>query len=199
MLDRKTRQRVLKNLGFYKGEINGKWDTATKAAVKKFQETYMPKKYWDGGKYTEEVNKWIVSANRVKKSAPHFKLEEFKCKCGGKYCSGLPAYLNEQLLKNLEKIRTTYNKPITVTCGERCHKYNLSKNGSIANSKHQYGKAVDFYVPGVTDTVEGRKKLMQKIKKMPKFNYTYGYIPGSTSARERSATYMGNCLHMDVK
>lgn len=199
MLDRTDRQKALKSLGFYNGSINGKWDAATKAAVKKFQEKYMPKAYWDGGKYTTNVDKWLVSAERVHRVAKNFDVTEFKCGCKGKYCTGMPDYLNEQLLKNLQSIRTTYKEPITITCGERCHKYNISLNGSIANSKHQYGKAVDFYVPGVTDTVEGRKLLMKKIKKMPKYNYTYGYIPGSTSQRERTATYMGNAIHMDVK
>lgn len=199
MLDRTSRQKTLKALGFYDGPINGKWDAATKAAVDKFQKKYMPKKYQDGGKYTQETDKWIVSANRVRRSAPNFKLEEFKCKCGGKYCSGLPDYLNEQLLKNLQTLRNTYKQPITVTCGERCSKYNAQQSGSVAKSKHQYGKAVDFYIPGETDTAAGRKSVMAKIKKMPKYNYTYGYIPGSSNSRERTATYMGNAVHMDVK
>lgn len=199
MLDRTTRQKVLTSLGFYNGEINGQWDAKTKAAVKAFQEKYMPKKYWDGGKYTAEVDKWIVSANRIRKSTKNFKLEEFLCNCGGKYCSGLPAKLNEQMLKNLQTIRDTYGKPITVTCGVRCSKYNMLQNGSIANSKHQVGKAVDFYVKGVTDTAAGRKKVMAKVKKLPQYGYTYAYIPNSSDSRERTATYMGNAVHMDVK
>lgn len=199
MLDRKSRQRTLKALGFYDGPINGKWDAATKNAVSEFQKAHMPKKYWDGGKYTEETNKWIVSANRVRRSAPNFKLEEFVCGCKGKYCSGLPDYLNEQLLKNLQSIRSEFGKPIQVTCGERCRKYNCSLSGSVANSKHQYGKAVDFYIAGVTNSVAGRQEVMRKVKKMPKYNYTYAYVPNSSSQRERTATYMGNAVHMDVK
>ena len=50
VLDRKTRQEYLKDLGFYNGPINGEWDTATKAAVDKLQKKYFPKKYQDGGK-----------------------------------------------------------------------------------------------------------------------------------------------------
>lgn len=199
MLNRTERQKALRELGYYKGEINGKWNTETKNAVKNFQDKNMPKRYRDGGKYTSEVDKWIVSALRVKEYAPHFELSDFLCKCKGKYCSGLPEYLDSQLLKNLETIRRYFKKPIIVSCGERCHKWNMTRNGSIAKSKHQYGKAVDFYVQGITDTVEGRKKVMQKARTLPRFNYTYGYIPGSKSPRERSATYMGNCVHMDVK
>lgn len=198
MLNRIERQEKLKDLGLYKGPINGKWDTATKAAVDKLQKKYFPKKYQDGGKYTEQhTDILLVNAWRVWKYAPHFDLKEFKCACGGKHCTGYPNYLSVNLLKNLEAVRTHFDKPVQITCGVRCQKYNNSLEGSIKNSLHIYGRACDIYVSGTCDTPAGREKVMAYWRSLPRYNYTYAYIPNSKNTRMRTATYMGRAVHVD--
>lgn len=198
MLDRTERQKALKALGFYKGEINGLWDALTKNAVKKFQEKYMPKSYWDGGKYTANVDRWIVSAERVKRIAPHFTVDEFECGCEGKYCNGMPAYLNEDLLRILEKTRTHYGKPMTITCGERCAKQNGTRQGSVNNSYHETGDAADFAILPLTNSVANRREIKSYLKKWRGFNFAYCYDPNSSNVREKAATYMGNAIHVQV-
>lgn len=198
MLNRTERQKALKTLGFYKGEINGLWDAPTKNAVKKFQEKYMPKKCWDGGKYTSAVDKWLVSAERVHRIAPHFNINEFKCKCDGKYCTGMPDYLSEDLLRILEATRNHFGKPMTVTCGERCAKWNATKNGSVAFSYHETGDATDFAILPLTNSVENRRQVKSYMKKLKGFNFSYCYDPKSTSSREKTAAYMGNAIHVQT-
>ena len=199
MLNRTERQEKLKDLGFYKGPINGKWDADTKAAVDKLQKKYFPKKYHDGGKYTEQhTDILLVNAWNVWKYAPHFDLTEFKCGCGGKHCTGYPDYLSVALLKNLESVRTYFNKPVQITCGIRCKAYNQTLPGHAEHSLHLYGRACDIYVSGICDTASGRKKVMAYWKKLPNYNYTYCYIPGSLNKQMRTATYMGKAVHADV-
>lgn len=198
MLNRTDRQKVLKTLGFYKGEINGLWDATTKNAVKRFQEKYMPKKYWDGGKYTSAVDKWIVSAERVKRLAPHFKITDFKCQCGGNYCTGMPDYLNENLLKLIETTRNHFGKPMIITCGERCKKQNAAQSGSVSFSYHETGDAVDFAMLPMTNSVTNRRQIKSYMKRLKGYNFSYCYDPQSTSSRERTATYMGNAIHVQT-
>lgn len=200
MLSRKERQEYLKDLGFYDGPINGEWNDEVKVAVDKLQKKYFPKKYWDGGKYTEErTDRLLVNAWRVWKYAPHFSLTEFKCGCGGKHCSGYPAYISVQLLKNLETLRKKCgNRPIQITCGMRCKKYNDSLPGSVPKSLHRFGRAVDLYVSGTCDTEKGRQLVMSYWKQMPLYNYTYCYLPKSKVAAYNSCPNMGKAVHVDV-
>lgn len=199
ILKRRERQEYLTDLGLYTGPINGEWTKETRLAVDKLQKKYFPKKYQDGGLYTKRhTDILLVNAWRVWKYAPHFDLTEFRCNCDGKYCTGYPAYLNIQLLKNLEKTRCYFDKPMTITSGLRCEKYNSVIDGSVANSGHLNGTASDFFLPGITTTIKGRKKVMAYWKTLPKYYYTYAYIPGSTDKRMSSCKNMGNCTHGEV-
>lgn len=67
----------------------------------------------------------------------NFRDDEFKCPCCGiiKYDSGLVDRL--QILRNL------FGKPIIITSGYRCPKYNTRVNGYI-RSNHMTGHAADI-------------------------------------------------------
>ena len=199
ILDRKERQIYLQELGLYKGPINGKWTSETKAAVYKLQKKYFPKKYQDGGKYTRTTDYLLVNAVRVKRYAPHFSLEEFKCGCDGKYCSGYSAYLDIQLLKDLEKTRTHFNIPISIACGLRCEKYNSTLPGSIKRSGHVLGCAADIYNASFTNKVVNRRKVMSYWRSLPDYYYTYAYDSSSTDYRMKHATYMGSSVHVETR
>ncbi len=199
MLSIKERQHHLDYIGLYKGKIDGKEGKATKSAYLQLQKKYFNRKSDQDGKYGRNTDILLVNAYRVKRYTKNFKLSEFKCECNGKYCTGYPEYLSIQLLKNLQAMRNHFKAPITITCGERCKKYNAQLNGSIAKSKHVDGKALDVYVKGVTDTESGRIKVMNYWKKLQKFGYTYCYLPTRYSTyQQRHATYMGNAVHVDV-
>ena len=181
---RKTR---FKFLGF------GEYNTAN---IRKFQKKYLRARDVDGI-YGTDTDRALRHVYNVKKCTKNFEPEEFKCECGGRYCTGYPSYMKQVELKNLQSIRTHFGKPMKVTCGLRCRTYNNKIAGSISNSKHLTGYATDFYMQGVTDTLANRKKAIAWIKKLPNHNYTYGNGINS-NGYSVWAPYMGNALHTDT-
>lgn len=79
----------------------------------------------------------------------HFKREEFRCKCGGRYCNGFPAEPKEQLVELLDAAREHFGRPAHIVSGLRCPTWN-SIQGGVANSQHMYGEAADVRIDGVT-------------------------------------------------
>ena len=181
-----TRKRYFKALGL------GAYNTEN---IKKLQKKYMRSKDVDGkyGTDTDRVLRHVYNCSLVK----DFKPEEFRCECGGKYCTGYPSYMKMVELRNLQSIRDHYGKPMKITCGLRCKKYNDKCKGSIRNSKHLTGYAADFYMQGVTDSLANRKKAIKWIRTLPNHNYTYGNGINSSGASV-SAPYMGNAMHTDT-
>lgn len=98
---------------------------------------------------------------------PHFKKQEFACKCGCGYDN-----INLKVVKVLEDIRAHFGgKPLIVTSGCRCIKHN-NKVGGIKGSKHLEGLACDFYIKGVStqNLVNYCTSLMNK--RTIKYTYT---------------------------
>lgn len=194
LLSEKSRRTYFRKLGL------GEYNTAN---IKKLQKKYLRAKDVDGiyGPDTDNLLRhlynvlvWIPMVNDGKSN---FRPEEFKCECGGRYCTGYPTFMKKVELGNLQRIRNHYGKPITVTCGMRCRPYNNSLRGSIPNSLHLTGYACDFYQPGVTDTLAHRKAAIRWIKTLPNHHYTYGDGINSYGYGV-SASYMGNALHTDT-
>jgi len=189
LLTKEQREKRFKYLGL--GEYN-------KANIKKLQNRYLRDKDVDGiyGKDTDNLLRHLYN---VKKCAPSFKPTEFKCECGGRYCTGYPSYMKQVELKHLQTIRNHYGKPMVVTSGLRCSGWNSRCGGSIQNSLHLVGRACDFYMQGVTDTLANRKKAIKYIKTLPHHHYTYGNgINSVGSGVSVYAPYMGNAMHTDV-
>ena len=160
--------------------------------IRKFQSKYFTRAIdIDGiyGKDTDALLRHVYNCSLVE----HFAPFEFKCECGGKYCTGYPTYMNERTLKFMEAIRVHYNKPVYITSGLRCKTYN-KKAGGVSNSKHLSGKAVDYYISGVTDTISGRIRHIDLIKKMK--NHDYSYCNGYDSLKNKPySSTMGNAVH----
>lgn len=163
-----------------------------KENIRKFQKKYFVKSVdIDGiyGKDTDALLRHVYICSMSKYFAPF----EFKCECGGKYCTGYPTYINERTLKFMDQIRVHYNKPVYVTSGLRCKILN-KQVGGVPNSKHLSGKAVDYYINGVTNTLSGRIKHIDLIKKMK--NHDYSYCNGYDSLKNKPySTTMGNAVH----
>lgn len=194
-----NRQKYLKSQGLYNGKIDGKENSELKAAYLKLQKKYMRKQDCDGI-YGPNTDKVLLNLARVTKRCKNFTLTEFKCECGGRFCTGYPAYLDTNLLDNIQKVRTKYGQPVTITSGLRCKGYNSELGGSISNSRHMTGKALDFYVPGKTTTESGRITVMNYWKTLAGANFEYCYLPTKfRTVQEKTATYMGNAVHCDVK
>lgn len=187
MLTLEQRKARFKFLGL--GEYN-------EESIRALQKKYLRAKDVDGI-YGTDTDNLLRHVYNVKKYTKNFEPEEFKCECGGRYCTGYPSYMKKVELENLQSIRAHFGKPMTVTCGLRCKPYNASLAGSIPNSKHLNGYATDFYMKGVTDTLANRKAAIKWIKKLPNHNYTYGNGINSYGY-SLSAPYMGNAMHTDT-
>ena len=81
----------------------------------------------------------------------YFKREEFRCKCGGKYCNGFPAEPQEQMVRICDQLRKKLGVPITIVSGLRCPTWNQIQGG-VDNSQHMYGEAADIYAKGVSQS-----------------------------------------------
>lgn len=101
--------------------------------------------------------------DRIKK----FKRDEFRCKCGGRYCSGFPAEPKETLVKLLDEAREYFGVPVHIVSGLRCPTWN-GIQGGVANSQHMYGEAADIRADGVTANA-----LLAFFQGRPGVRYTY--------------------------
>ena len=180
------RKEYFKYLGL--GEYN-------KTNILKLQKKYFTRKKDQDGLYGQNTDYLLRHVYNVKRVCKNFEPQEFKCECGGKYCTGYPVQMKATELYNLQTIRTHYGKPMRITSGLRCKGYNNSLKGSVKNSKHMTGFAADFYIAGVTDSLAGRKSLIAYLKKLP--NFDYAYSNGWCSLGYGfSASYMGSAVHM---
>jgi uncharacterized protein YcbK (DUF882 family) len=80
----------------------------------------------------------LNSVNNLK-VAKYFKLSEFACPC----CNLV--MLHPKLLAKLVELRNIIERPVYITSGYRCSKYNI-QIGGIRNSYHCIGLAADIKV-----------------------------------------------------
>lgn len=161
----KQQQCLLAYLGYYVGDIDGKFGTLSKTACKAFQ-TDFGGIASDGivGTETEKALKHAVAYGMPAKGATDinvgtktgtfwdeinfFEREEFRCHCGGKYCNGFPVEPSEELVLILDKIRKYFGKRVFVNSGIRCATHNASVGGAM-QSQHLKGTAADIVVEDV--------------------------------------------------
>lgn len=198
MLNIKTRQKYLKSLGFYNGIVDNIEGPVTRKAYLELQKKYFDSKDVDGiyGKYTDIL---LIDAYLVWKYCKNFSLPEFKCECNSKYCTGYPAKLDKNILIYLQKLRNIFNQPVYITSGLRCNIYNNTLTGSILNSKHTKGKAIDFSCKR-TSVLQERKKIINYYMTMEYASYSYcnGYWKNKNAFGSIRANYMYNSIHIDV-
>lgn len=82
----------------------------------------------------------------------YFRPEEFRCKCGGKYCNGHTAEMDHKLLTILDRVRDYFNAPVIITSGIRCEQHNRNVGG-VYNSRHRTGHAADIVVRGFSSAM----------------------------------------------
>lgn len=168
----KQRQNLLAYLGYYVGEIDGKFGSGSREATKAFQrDFFQDESKVDGvcGTDTEKALRHAVAYDMFKvdkdtnvptttgtfwDEIEFFDREEFRCKCGGKYCNGFPAEPKEQMVRIVNQLRKNLGVPITIVSGLRCQDWNRIQGG-VDNSQHMYGEASDIWAQGKSQaTVE---------------------------------------------
>ena len=180
MLSLKSRRKYLKKLGFYKGAFTAAND---KAAYLRLQKKYFSRKKDRDGMYGNDTDILLRSAWNCR-DLKYFKLEEFKCHCGGKYCTGYPAVVSRSLVTKLDKkVRPKYGST-SIISGLRCARHNAAVGG-VSNSKHKQGKAVDFQNKTTRKGASSRRSVISWCYRY--FAYAYGNTAG-----------MGASVHVNV-
>ena len=187
----KQKQALLSYLGYYDGPLDGLWGEKSQRATIDFQRGYMEPTAVDGifGAATEKrilevvatgekpiADKMSVTADWWK-DIRYFTRAEFRCPCGR--CGGFPVEPDEKLVRLADQVREHFGAPATVSSGVRCQAHNDELDGSVPNSYHVKGKAMDFCVRGVPGA-----KLLAYVKTLP---VHYAYQIGNS-----------DFVHMDV-
>lgn len=156
-------QNLLQYLGYYKDIPDDLYDPKTLEAITKFQTVY--EKMGIDGIQSPQLEAALLDAvvtgqyfnpeeaPQQPEEAPdsddfwagikYFKREEFRCKCGGKYCNGFPVEPDKNLVRALDKFRERLGVAVTIG-GIRCPQHNKNVGGAAA-SQHLYGLAADCH------------------------------------------------------
>ena len=176
------KQCLLKYLGYYESAVDGNFGRLSKMATAGFQEDYGLDPDGKFGPLTEAKALEAVAgtAQPVKPEnfwdgIKHFDREEFRCKCGGKYCDGFPAEPEKKLVQLADRVREHFGKPMLVSSGIRCATHNANVGGAAA-SRHMRGMAMDFTAKG---------KTAAQVLAQPEVRYAYAID--------------SNYVHMDVE
>lgn len=90
------------------------------------------------------IKAYSLKKDGNKKVSTNFRVREFACKDGSD-----PVFIDSELVAVLQKIRTHFGKPVTITSAYRTPPHN-SKGGGTTYSQHLYGKAADIKIAGVS-------------------------------------------------
>ena len=175
----KQKQSLLAYLGCYDGPLDGLWGEKSQRATIDFQRAYMEQEDVDGifGTATEKRILEVVASGEKPvddkmsatadwwKDIRYFRRDEFRCPCPR--CGGFPVEPDETLVRLADQVREHFGAPIIVSSGVRCQAHNDELDGSVKNSYHLRGKAMDFCVLGVTGA-----KLLAYVKTLP-VHYAY--------------------------
>lgn len=182
----KQRQCLLVFLGYDTGGIDGIWGEKSRNAVESAQEDFGIHADGVWGPQTETAVLEAVYAYDVDAPAEqepetddpdlqerfrgirYWSPEEFRCQCYGKYCDGFPALPDKTLLELVDDIRHEAGVPGHRSSGLRCQIHNDLQPGSVPNSKHRTGKALDFMIEGMTGA-----QLLAIAQDDPRTSYAY--------------------------
>lgn len=168
-------QLLLAFLGYSPGALDGVWGQNTQAALRQFQREYGLTPDGVAGEDTQKTLRGAVAGTAEKcqkegtfwEEIEYFTKEEFRCKCGGRYCDGFPAQMQETVVRIADAARRHFGKPGHVVSGLRCQQWNAHEGG-VYNSQHMYGEAVDLRIEGV-----GAAELQAFVRTQPGHRYSY--------------------------
>lgn len=189
----KQKQCLLAYLGYYTGTIDGIWGRLSMEATKAFQAVYSLDADGIFGLATEKKILSVIATGELPqtptqpaqsgegadwwKNIRHFTRAEFACPCGR--CGGFPVEPDRNLVELADDVREHFGAPAIPSSGVRCQAHNDELKGSVPNSYHVRGKALDFCIRGKSaDTV------LSYVKTLP-VHYAYSID--------------GSYIHMDVK
>lgn len=178
------RQHLLAYLGFDPGPADGITGVKTRAATAAFQAAVGQTSDGAGSAETDDALKKAVWEGMPRldpgdfwQSIRYFRREEFRCPCPR--CGGFPAEPKARLVQAADRIRGQAGSPADVSSGVRCAAHNAELSGSVPNSRHLTGGAMDFCIRGMPS-----EKLLTLAKQQPEIIYAYAID--------------GSFIHMDI-
>ena len=182
-------------------DIDDIWGDQTQGATEAFQSKYQMKPV-DGIFGDDTLEKILDVIHSREEPAPdipagdkkeptgtfwdhirYWSRDEFACRCGqyhAPYCNGFPVEPDQTLVELVDDIRHDFGRPGHPSSGIRCERHNADQPNSAKNSLHKYGKALDFFIEGVSGA-----QLLARAQADPRTNYAY--------------IIEGQYVHVDVK
>ena len=169
----KQKQHLLAYLGYYSGTVDGNWGNLSRQAVEAFQRDYCQRVDGIWGEETRRRILEVIASGEQPagdgwwEDITYFTREEFRCRCGGRYCSGFPAEMRREVVQVCDRARKHFGRPGHVVSGLRCPRHNASQGG-VENSQHIFGEAVDLRIEGITG-----EELLEFVQVQPEVRYAY--------------------------
>ena len=183
-------QCLLAYLGYYTIKVDGIWGQGSEQATKDFQKAEGLEVDGDPGKLTQAALVDAVAKGRFKPQditqpedgtsaeddiwaeSKYFVRAEFACPCGR--CGGFPVEPSRALVRVSNQIREHFGRPMIPSSGVRCQAHNDELPGSVPNSRHVSGRALDFSIPGVP--VADVLAYTRQLQTTGKLHYTYEMV-----------------------
>ncbi|MGN1026198.1 MAG: peptidoglycan-binding protein [Faecousia sp.] len=192
-MSEKQKQCLLAYLGYYTGAMDGAFGSKSRAATEAFQRDYDLTPDGVFGPLTQaRILEVIASGETPENTAQaaegpdwwdeirYFKREEkgIACPCGR--CGGFPVEPAEKLMRLADRVREAAGAPMCPSSTVRCQAHNDELSGSVKNSRHLSGKAMDFCIRGW-----GAARTLALVRQQPEVRYAYAID--------------GSYVHMDVE
>lgn len=179
-------QALLTYLGYEPGEVDGLHGKNTRRAVLAFQAQEGLSQDGSPGPLTQAALLEAVANGRFRAEDAqtpekttgtfwdhirYWTREEFRCRCGeyhAPYCNGFPVEPDQTLVELADDVREHFGQPGIRSSGIRCKQHNADQKNSAANSRHLYGKALDFRIQGKTSG-----DVLAYVQTLPGVHYAY--------------------------
>ena len=181
-MDTRQIQALLVYLGYDPGEVDGLPGKNTRRAVLAFQAAEGLAQDGSPGPLTQAALLEAVACGRCRQAQAsgaqtvpewwadirYFKRTDsgIACPCGR--CGGFPVEPTERLMRLADRIREATGAPMCPSSTVRCQAHNDELSGSVPNSRHLSGKAMDFCIRGW-----GADRTLALVRQQPEVRYAY--------------------------
>lgn len=181
-MDTRQIQALLVYLGYDPGEVDGIPGRNTRRAVLAFQAQEGLTADGRPGPLTQAALLEAVACGRCRQAQAsgaqtvpewwadirYFKRTDsgIACPCGR--CGGFPVEPTERLMRLADRVREAAGAPMCPSSTVRCQAHNDELSGSVPNSRHLSGKAMDFCIRGW-----GADRTLALVRQQPEVRYAY--------------------------
>ena len=181
-MDTRQIQALLVYLGYDPGEVDGIPGRNTRRAVLAFQAAEGLAQDGSPGPLTQAALLEAVACGRCRQAQAsgaqtvpewwadirYFKRTDsgIACPCGR--CGGFPVEPTERLMRLADRVREAAGAPMCPSSTVRCQAHNDELSGSVPNSRHLSGKAMDFCILGW-----GADRTLALVRQQPEVRYAY--------------------------